>query len=310
MNRRVRVAALVLALVSLARPSHAYFEELAIGARQLALGFGSIAAVRDPSAYYWNPAALTRLRQLEGTADYAKPYGLSDVNVGAVSFAAPVGAFAVGAGWHHLGLSSSYAEDVATLAVARRVPGLPPRHALSAGAALKYARVGFQPFADPLGGPAIDYGSQARTSADFSLLWETPWRVDLAWVGRDLNEPHYEFIAGSGGQALIARQELGAAIRWNRESTITLGWSQLDAGRTSLSAGIEVTFFEVFAIRSSISNLARIYDSLGSPTELDFNGGIGVFHKGYHVDATATTDHDLGASYRISLRAPLLGGPR
>ena len=84
----------------------------------------------------------------------------------------------------------------------------------------------------------------------------------------------------------------------------------MDQGRTSLSAGIEVTFFEVFAIRSSISNLARIYDALGSPNDLDFNGGIGVFHRGYHVDATATTDHDLGASYRISLRAPLLGGSR
>lgn len=305
-----RVLALALGLLLSPHPALAYFEEIAIGARQLALGFGSIASVNDPSAQYWNPAALTRLRQTEGTADYAKPYGLSEVNVGAVSLAAPLGPFAVGLGWHHLGLSDTYAEDVATLAVAHRIPGLPTGHALSGGLAIKYARVGFQPFVDPLGGPAVDYGSQSRMAADASLLWETPWRVDFAWVGRDLNEPHYEFIAGSGGQALAARQELGAAIRWNRESTILLGWSQLDAGRTSLSAGIEVTFFEVFAIRSSISNLARIYDTLGSPTELDFNGGIGVFHKGYHVDATATTNHDLGASYRISLRAPLLGGPR
>ena len=290
--------------------AQAYFEELAIGARQLALGFGSIASVNDPSAQYWNPAALTRLKRIEGNADYAKPYGLSDLNAGAVSLAGPAGPFAIGLGWHHLGLTDSYAEDVVTVAVAHRLPRVPAGHAVSAGLAAKYARVGFQPFADPLGGSPVNSGNQSRFAFDGSLLWETPWRVDFAWVGRDLNEPHYEFIAGSGGQQLIARQELGAAIRWNRESTITLGWSQLDQGRTSLSAGIEVTFFEVFAIRSSISNLARIYDALGSPNDLDFNGGIGVFHRGYHVDATATTDHDLGASYRISLRAPLLGGSR
>ena len=56
--------------------------------------------------------------------------------------------------------------------------------------------------------------------------------------------------------------------------------------------------------------LARIVDTQGSPNELDFNGGFGVFHHGYHVDATATTDHDLGASYRITLRAPLPGTAR
>ncbi len=309
--KRARLAAFALACSLFSPvPAHAYFEEIAIGARQLALGFGSIASVNDPSAHFWNPAALTRMTRLEGTADYSKPYGIADVNAGAVALAAPIHGFGVGLGWHHLGLADSYAEDIATLAVAHKLPHVPTGHAVSAGVAFKYARVGFQPFADPLGGPSIDYGSQARSAVDASLLWETPWRVDLAWVGHDLNEPHYEFIAGSGGQALVRRHELAGAIRWNRESTITLGWSQLAPGRTSLSAGIEVTFFEVFAIRSSISNLARIYDSLGSPNDLDFNGGFGIYHKGYHVDATATTDHDLGASYRISLRAPLLGGSR
>jgi hypothetical protein len=311
MKRLLRSLSLALLL---AAPAHAYFEEVAVGARGLAMGFGSIASVGDVSAHYWNAAALTRLSRGEASVDYAKPYGLTDLNVGGLAVAAPVGPVSLGAGWHHLGLTDSYAEDLFPLAVAHRVSEhlrLPRGHVISAGLAGKVGRIGFTPFANPEA-PAstVDYGQQSRTSLDASLLYETPWRVDLAWVGRDLLEPRYEFIPGTGGQRLAARQEIAASVRWNRESTISLGWSQLAGGRTSLSAGIEVTFFNVFAIRSSISNLSNIVDTQGSPNELDFNGGFGVFHKGYHVDATATTDHDLGASYRVTLRAPFPGGAR
>lgn len=300
---------LAAALVTAADPASAYFEETGVGARGLALGFGYDAMVSDPSAQYWNPAALTRLSAPEGTVDYAKPYGLTDLNAGALSLAAPVRGFGVALAWHHLGLGEVYAEDVYTAAAARALYH-GGKHVVSAGAAFKFGRVAFQPFLDPTTVSSVDYGAISRGSFDAGLLWQTPWKIDLAWVGRDLIEPKYEFVFGSGGQKLAARQELAAALRWNRESTITLGWGQQGNGQTSLTAGIEVTFFEVFAIRSSIANLSRIYDSYGSPNDLEFNGGIGVFHNGYHVDATATTDHDLGASYRVSLRAPFGGAGR
>ena len=305
---------LLLLVALLATPARAYFEESAVGARGLAMGFGSIASVSDVSAHYWNAAALTRLAQGEASVDYAKPYGLADLNVGAVALAMPIGSFGVGAGWHHLGITGGYAEDLFSVSVGHRLP-TPARlgrgHVLSGGLTAKLGRIGFTPFTDPSAPTAtIDYGTQTHPSLDASLLWETPWRVDVAWVGRDLMEPRYQFIPGTGGQRLTARHELAAAVRWNRESTISIGWSQLSGGQTSLSAGIEITFFNVFAIRSSISNLSRIVDTQGSPNELDFNGGFGVFHHGYHVDATATTDHDLGASYRITLRAPLPGTAR
>lgn len=294
----------------IAAPALGYFEETGVGARGLALGFGYDAMVSDASAHYWNPAALGRLTQLEATADYAKPYGLSDLNAGAVTLAAPLRGYGLAVGWHHLGLAGAYSEDIFTAAAAHRVYHDARGHAVSGGLAFKFGRVAFQPFTDPLSITPVDYGVVSRGSLDAGLLWQTPWRLDLAWVGRDLLEPRYEFVFGSGGQKLELRHEIAAALRWNKESTITLGWGQQGAGRTSLTAGIEVTFFEVFAIRSSIANLSRIYDSYGSPNDLEFNGGIGVFHRGYYIDATATTDHDLGASYRISLRAPLGGGGR
>jgi hypothetical protein len=128
--------------------------------------------------------------------------------------------------------------------------------------------------------------------------------VDFAGVMRDVLEPRYEVVAGTGGDLQQSRAELAAALHWNRESTITLGWSQQAAGAATFNAGIEILFFDVFAIRSGIANVSEVYKSYGSPNDLQYNGGFGVYHKGYFVDAAATTNHDLGASYRVTVRVP------
>ncbi len=301
-------ARLAASLALWALPASAYFEEVQVGARGLAMGSGAIATVTDGSAYYWNPAALSEIRRGEGFADYAKPYGLGDVNAGALVLSAPYAGAGWAVAWHHLGLTDTYSEDLLCASVGKRVRTFGDGHALSAGATFKFGRASFQPFADPVTGASVDFGTVSKGSFDAGLRWTTPWNVDFAYVSRDLLEPRYEFIPATGGQLLASRQEVAAAFRWNRESTITLGWSQLDSRRTSLSAGLEVLFYDVFAIRSSIANLSRVYDSYASPNELQFNGGFGIFHKSYYVDATASTNRDLGASYRVSVRVPFHRG--
>ena len=109
---------------------------------------------------------------------------------------------------------------------------------------------------------------------------------------------------------MTARSEVAAAFRWNRESTISLGYAQLSNHATTLSAGMEILFFDVFAIRSGLKNISKVYEAQQSPNDLQFSGGFGVFHKGYYVDAAAETSHDLGASYRVSVRFPLGKGGR
>lgn len=308
MNRTRGWLAGVLFGVLLATPASAYFEEVQVGARGLALGSGAIASVNDASAYYWNPAALGDLRRGEALADYAKPYGLGDVNAGALVLAIPFAGAGWAVAWHHVGLTDTYSEDLLCASVGRPIRSFGKGHQVSAGATFKFGRASFQSFNDPVTGAAIDFGTVSRGSFDAGLRWSTPWNVDFAYVARDLLEPRYEFIPGTGGQLLTTRHELAGAFRWNRESTITLGWSQLDSRRTSLSAGIEVLFYDVFALRSSIANLSRVYDSYASPNELQFNGGFGIYHRGYFVDATASTNRDLGASYRVSVRVPFQRG--
>ena len=302
------LAALVLFLLA-TRPASAYFEEVRTGARGTSLGPSAIAIVTDPSAYYWNPAGLADLPKAEITADFISMYGLSDLQSGAAAGAFRAFGTTIGFGWHHLGLKDVYSEDQLCVAAARRVLVRPSGHRLAAGATFKFSRAAFQPYAQP-GGGNVDHGALSKGSFDLGLRWQTPWRTDFAYVLRDVMEPRYQFVEGSGAAKQSMRSELAAAFRWNRESTFSLGWTQVAPGRSTLSTGLEITFYDVFAIRSGLSNLATIYQSYGPPEDIQYEGGFGVFHRGYHVDAVASTTRDLGAAYRVTVRVPIRSGGR
>jgi hypothetical protein len=314
--RRAVALALLLAGAFPTGPAAAYFEETALGSRGVSLGFSALASIRDVTAAYWNPAGLADLDGTQAFVDYCKPYGVPDLNEGAVLVGTRRWGTGWALGWHRLGISGAYAEDVFSVAAGRPLAEFRRGHRLTGGATFKFERVSFQPFTaydvtgegDWTAIGETGYGAQSKGSLDAGLLWTTPWRVDLAWVGRDLLEPHYEFIEGSGGGRVPFRNELAASLRWNRESTLTLGWSQVDRTRTSLNVGFEILFYDVFAIRSGLTNLRPVVQSAGSPNDFQYTGGFGIFHKGYFVDAAVSTNHDLGASYRVSVLVPV--GPR
>lgn len=306
--------ALSLAALTAAGPATAYFEETALGSRGVALGFSALASIRDVTAAYWNPAGLAGLGGTQVFVDYCKPYGVPDLNEGAVLAGTERWGTGWALGWHRLGIAGAYAEDVFSASAGRPLAEFWRGHRLAGGATFKFERVGFQPFEaygvdgstgawTPTG--EVDYGGQSKGSLDAGLLWTTPWRVDLAWVGRDLLEPRFEFVHGSGGGRVPFRNELAASLRWNKESTLTLGWSQVDRTRTSLNVGFEILFYDVFAIRSGLTNLRPIVQDTGSPNDFQYTGGFGIFHKGYYVDAAVSTNNDLGASYRLSVLVPV-----
>jgi len=284
-----------------ATPAHAYFELTNVGARAVAIGPSAMGLVEDVSAYRWNPAALASLSQPEALVDLAKPYGVENLTEGAA--AAGVKRWGTGwaVGWHRVSVADVYAEDQLCAGAGRTLFRGLRGSQVDVGATFTFGRAAFQPFADPLG-TTVDYGAVSKGSFDVGTRWRTPWNVDLSWVARDVLQPRYEFVTGSGGDRLLMRQEVAAAFRWNRESTISVGWAQPTRGASTFSAGMEILFFDVFAIRSGLSNLSSTYESTTSPNELQFSGGFGVFHRGVFIDAAAGTHHDLGASYRVSLR--------
>ncbi len=288
-------------------PAQAYFELTGVGARVIALGPSAMGLVDDVSAYRWNPAALTSLTGPEALMDVAKPYGVDNLNESALALGTRRWGTGWALGWHRVSVTDIYSEDQFCAAAGRTLLRGAADSRLDAGATFVFGTAAFQPFTDP-GGIAQDYGVVSKGSFDAGLRWRSPWSVDLSWVGRDLLQPRYEFQSGSGGDRLATRQELAAAFRWNRESTISVGWAQTASGAATLSAGLEILFFDVFAIRSGLSNISSTYESTASPNDLQFSGGFGVFHRGVYIDAAAGTHHELGASYRVTLRFRGQGG--
>ena len=309
--RRVRaasaafVAALALALPAPVRA--AWFEYVGMGSRTIGLGPSSIADVDDVSAVHWNPARLPAARG-QALFEFANPYGIEGLSEASIAVGRAWRGTTFAAAWHQLGLRDAYAEQQFSLGAGRPVARV-LRGSLAAGATYKLQRIAFQSQTDAFTGAAVDFGSQAKGSLDLALHWSGPWRFDVAYVARDLLEPTFQFVPGSGGGKVAASQSLATAIRWNPESVLTFGWARPGGGATSSwSAGLELRFYDVFAVRSGFQNLSQVWDSRGSPNDLQYTGGVGIFHRGVRVDAAVVSDHDLGATYRATVLVPL-GGP-
>lgn len=305
-------ALLALAVLLAAGPAWAYFEQTDVDARSVALGPSAMATVNDVSAYHWNPAALATLSRAQVMFDWSAPWAVDNLSENTLAAGTSRWHTGFAAAWHRLGIPDVYAEDQFCLAAGRTV--LRPRGAgvIDAGATYKFERIAFQPF--DVSGTSYALGAMAKGDFDLGARWRTPWRTDISWVMRNALQPRFELVGGSGGNLQLPRQELAAAFHWNHESTISVGWAQQPNNSSTLSSGIEILFFNVFAVRSGMKNLATIYAAQHQatlsdpayhfPNDLQFTGGVGVFHKGYYVDAAAETSHDLGASYRATLTVP------
>jgi hypothetical protein len=232
-----------VAALAFATPAHAYFEQSDAGARVLAMGPAAMATVNDVSAYHWNPAALATTRRPELLLDYSKPYGVDNLGENSIAVGARRFNTGLAAAWHRIGVTDVYAEDQFSLSAGRTVIAGARGLNLDAGASVKFMRAGFSPFEAP-GGGIVDYGSTSHGSLDLAARLRTPWSMDFSWVLRDALQPRFEFIAGTGGDRLAARQELAAAIRWNRESTVSLGLAQQEGRTALLSAGLEILFYD------------------------------------------------------------------
>lgn len=301
MTRRLAALGIAVALVGAAAPAHAWFEQRLAGSRGFSMGASAAANVDDVTALYWNPAGLAWLSRHELMLDYAQPYLSEDLSENAAAFGTRWRGTGVAAGWHWLGIPGAYGELAATLSAGRVIARPRDGHEVAAGVSLQYLRAGFDAFTVAGTGESVDYGAESAFTADLGLLWRTPWRIDFAWVGRDVLVPEIRFIDGSPGGQLDFRNDLAVAFRWNRESTVTAGFSSEPGGGTSLGLGAEIWFYDVFAIRSGFTEVSKILSAGDSPNDFQYTGGFGVRHKGWQVDAAAFTNHDLGVSYRASL---------
>lgn len=313
--RRALVLALVLGVAAAAAaPAWAYFEDVDAGARAQGMGTAGAAMTEDVTAYHWNPAALAVLARNEAFAAFGKPLGTPGLVTGAIAVAGPgpgpLEGIGMAAAWHRYAVSDVYAEDLWQVSAGRTVHRTSGGHALEVGGALKLGRVGLTPYPDPVTGAPVDYGSRSALSFDTAARWRTPWRLDVAWVAYDWLEPDYGFFAGGSATEVPNRHRLAAAYRWNRESTVGAAWTSPGArGPSRLDVGLEIWFYDVFAIRSGLTDLGGLPDPGTSAQRFQYAGGIGLRNERWRFDAAVATTRELGTSYRFSLIVPFGQAP-
>lgn len=306
-------AALALAMLLAPRLAAAYFEDVDTGARAQGMGTAGAAMVEDVTAFYWNPAALDRLARPEAFAAYGKPLGVSGLYTGSVAVGGrgpgPLRDVGLAFAWHRYGVSDVYSEDLFQVSAGHTVKRFASGHELALGGAIKAGRIGVAAYPDPVSGTPVDYGSKTGLSFDSAVLWRSPWKLDMSWVAYDWTSPDYGFFDGSDGTDVPTRHRVGAAYRWNPESTVGAAWTSAGhEGGARFDVGLEIWFYDVFAIRSGLTDLGGLPDPGTPATRFQYAGGIGLRDERWRFDLAVATTRELGTSYRFSLIVPFGAG--
>ncbi|MFH1279449.1 MAG: conjugal transfer protein TraF [Candidatus Eisenbacteria bacterium] len=289
MKRTVCVAILALAF---AGPAWSYFDRLEVGSRALAMGKAFHAIADDPSAVYWNPAGFGWQRRNQALFAHYRPYVVEDlsVNFAALTLPVPKRIGTLGLGWHHTGLADVVSEDLFFFSLGRR-SSLPAVGDVGVGVTGKIFRVGYQNFTDLETLEEVDYGSQTKFAVDVGAIVQPTDLIRVGLIVRNIGEPEFDFVSGNGGTRMEAEAEGSVSYRWNEASLVSAGFARDRRGDYRPMAGGEVTFFDVFALRSGVF-------------DYEFWGGFGILTGSWFFDAGFNTHKDLGVSYMASVTVP------
>jgi hypothetical protein len=288
LNRAKSIAAGgLIALICLISTGIAWasFEDVAVGARPLALGGAFVAIADDANAIYWNPAGLARIdgTRLMGTRAWL--FGVSDFHVDYLAFKAPnLGSLALGLGWLNAALEDIQSENTFILSLAR--DGLGP---LAGGVNLKYFRLdapGYERYNDP----AYD-GAQSAWGVDLGAMMRLRRNLTFGLSARNLNEPEISMLSTTANPDVIARRfHLGSSylFRDTVVLAIDLASETGDFGNFKIHAGGEIWFFKAYAVRVGTSENRQ-------------SVGAGVVANHWKVDFALVNHQRMDNSYRVTI---------
>jgi hypothetical protein len=277
---------LVLGYLCLApTSSRAGFEDVAVGARPLALGGSFVAIADDPNAIYWNPAGLTRMEGLQLMGTRAWPFRVPDLHIDYLAIKAPdFGPIALGFGWLNTSLKDILSENTLILSLAH--DGIGP---LSAGINLKYFRLdapGYERYNDP----AYD-GAVSTWGLDVGALMHIRRNFTLGLSARNLNEPEISLLSTTTDPDVISRRiHLGAAYLFRDTVVLTVDMTSKtgNLSNSEVHAGGEIWFFKAYAVRVGTSQNRQ-------------SVGAGVRADHWKVDFALVNHQQLDNSYRLTV---------
>jgi hypothetical protein len=275
----------MLASLRLAVTAQAGFEDVAVGARPLALGGAFVAIADDANAIYWNPAGLARMDGIRLMGTRAWLFGVPDLHVDYVAFKAPdLGPISFGFGWLSASLKDIQSENTFILSLAR--DGIGP---LSAGFNLKYFRLdapGYERYNDP----AYD-GAASAWGFDLGALMQLRRNFTVGLSARNLNEPEISLLSTTADPDVISRRlHIGAAYLFRETVVLTADMTSEtgDLGNLHLHAGGEIWFFNAYAVRVGTAENRQ-------------SVGAGVKADHWRVDFALVNHQRLDNSYRVTV---------
>jgi hypothetical protein len=261
------------------------FEDVAVGARPLALGGAFVAIADDANAVYWNPAGLTRMEGIRLMGTRAWLYGVPDFHVDYLAFRAPdVGFMSLGFGWLNAALKDIQSENTFIFSLARRGPG-----PLRVGVNLKHFRLdapGYERYNDP-----AYQGAQSAWGVDVGMLMMFRQNITLGLSARNLNEPELRMLNTTTNPDVISRRfHVGAAYLFRETVVLTtdLVSQTSDFGDFRLHAGGEIWFYRAYAVRVGTSQNRQ-------------SVGAGVKANHWKVDFALVNHQRMDNSYRVTV---------
>ncbi len=286
-TKRILIAGMLMLFYALASPElcPAGFEDVAVGARPLALGGAFVAIADDANAIYWNPAGLARMEGIRLMGTRAWLYNVPDFHVDYLAFKAPdLGFMSLGFGWLNASLKDIQSENTFILSLARG--GFGP---LSVGANVKYFRLdapGYERYNDP-----AYQGAQSAWGIDLSVLWRSRKNLALGLAARNVNQPELKMLSTTTDPDVISRRlHMGAAYLFRETVYLTTDLvSQTgDLGDLSLRTGGEIWFFKAYAVRVGTSQNRQ---SIGAGVKADH----------WKVDFALVNHQRMDNSYRVTV---------
>jgi hypothetical protein len=277
-----------LLVVALAGAASANFVEVEIGARALGMGGAFVAVADDVSALHWNPAGLASFRGLQVLGERTSVYSVEGLDEDSVLAAYGFEGQGVGVGWMRTAARDLYGENTLVAGYGR----MTPVDGLEAGLSVKRFSID-APGYDYYNDPAFDRGGDAAFAADIGALYRRDvWTAGA--VVRNLGEPKLKLLSTTEetdpvytefrlGGTYLFREVMLLSVEWRVPRKVPAYYES----STSLNAGIELWFYDAFALRTGI-NRDRIA------------AGVGVKAKYFRVDVALLSERRIGSLYRLS----------
>ena len=135
-------------------------------------------------------------------------------------------------------LDGAMREDLVYLSIARHLVRRSLGSFITAGATLKWARVGLE--TDGLSGIPGLRDSQSILTGDVGLLASPIPNVRLGVIARNLGQPQIDLVEGGDATALRSEIEWGVSLRWRQDAQLHLSQVTHPDHDTETKLGAEV----------------------------------------------------------------------